>query len=263
MRRRESHAGISHAANANTQQEFIYNTEGPGNLPAQIGDSTVAYVAERSIERWTKGENYFLKANPLEAEEVFDWEATWNTLYRFRYDPEQQLNISTRHQRWMRWEAHTRQWATDKQGQYYFIQEWKWKNITDDPYFSDPYQNWISPTGQNLGVRTLYDFAFAWEASININNRSQGFNGQGGKGDDIHIWNNDTKLLIQQDGNYKLSDEDDKFDWVNAKGPGGVGEYMAPGNAAMGITVEHTYARRCKSCTGRMGDQMAQSWSGN
>lgn len=198
-----------------------------------LSDTSSNWIQTVSALRWPNGENYHLRRNALEAEEVVDARSQFNPNYRWDPDtPEVDRRFLP-----IEVKQAVRLWTGSRQDQMYNLEEFTITNISDAPGF-DGY------TGDDV---TIYDF-YATRNYMTQNNyrswRLTGFGGgQGGSAgasnsiDDYWVWDEDRKMCIVIDGDFlnAVSPNDDAFDFIPGRGPEEQGEWAASGHIGVGI----------------------------
>jgi len=88
------------------------------------------YLLLRHRLRWANGENYWLRTDPSEAEEVVDTVGEFNPQYRFPYRPPRFLPVRVRRT--------VRCWSGSAKDEKYIIIEYVISNISRQPHIFDP-----------------------------------------------------------------------------------------------------------------------------
>ncbi len=195
------------------------------NADYDPSDSVSSWVLPVNNKRWLNGENYFLRVNPLEAEEIVDSRLERNPYYRFGGNvPELDRHFLPIRNDWS-----IRQWTGSRQDQMYEIEEWNVTNMSDDPRYN-------GNTGDDI---TLYESFFMINFFGCVNLRSSSLlatrNARGY--DDAYIYDDTRGLFIQWDDDWKdpTSPADDTFDFVPGLGPDDQGEWAASGFLGFGF----------------------------
>lgn len=191
-------------------------------------DSTSAWIMPVNQKRWKNGENYFLRANALEAEEVIDSRMERNHYYKWSSNT---LELD-RHFLPIRVDWSNRMWSGSRQDQMWEIQEMTVTNMSDLPQ----YDNY---TGDDI---TLYEtmFKHSYWSCVNLRSSSLRASRNSRGYDDlyeIYEFEPGKKIFVTWDDDWKdpISPLNDRFDFVPEIGPEDQGEWAAPGFVGFGF----------------------------
>ncbi|MCX6138530.1 MAG: hypothetical protein NTV54_13670, partial [Ignavibacteriales bacterium] len=170
------------------------------------------YQISKHARRWPRGENFWLQANPAEAQEVIDTEWERNPAYVPTYTGDRALPLNVKRT--------VRQWAGSQLDENYIIVEYKMKNI--------------SPTDTMRGTHIMLSYALSpnyrgWStlfANLNAGARNTRFSYF-----PSGILSRTMAAFADDYPETPVSDSrpSEKFDFYKDGGPEGKGEFLAPG----------------------------------
>ena len=189
----------------------------------QDADSTIDFIQPISAYRWENGENYHLRFNPLEAEEVIDAYVYRYPGFRFGADVAEE----DRHFLPIDVNINVRMWNGSRQDQRYQIEQLTLKNNSDEPGYD-------GNTGDDV---TMFDTFVMHNYFGMVNHRSTSLLSQlRAPSDNDYLWNEDRNMMVMWDDDWTnpSSPQNDKFDFVKGMGPESQGEWAASGFLGFG-----------------------------
>lgn len=176
-------------------------------------DAGAKYKITKHTQRYKSGDNYWLKSNNKEGEEVIETSWEYNMNYTNTDDREHQLPVRVTRV------AHN--WSGSKKDENYILYEYTIKNISKEIKAIDPTRK---------GVDTLYDFYMMLSYALHVNSRSWNVlfpQNTPGARNTWFFWDNTRKMVWGRSVDYPLTIANEEFGWVASQGP--AGEWLAPG----------------------------------
>lgn len=183
-------------------------------------DAGAKYKVTKHAHKYKNGENYFLKSNPKEGEEVIETVWEYNMNYTNTDDREHQLPVRVTRT------AHN--WSGSKKDENYILYEYTIKNISNEIKAADPVRK---------NADTLYDFYMMLSYAMHVNSRSWSIlfpQNTSGARNTWFFYDNSRRMIWGRSVDYPLTLANEEFGFVASQGQplanGNVsGEWTAPG----------------------------------
>jgi hypothetical protein len=188
----------------------------------------VKYLLTKHRKKFKNGENYWLKTNPLEGEEVIESEWEYNLNYNNVYDQRFQMPVRVRRT--------THQWSGSRRDENYIIHEYVFKNISKEIRAKDSVR-FVADTLVNFYVMMCY--------ALHANSRSWNVlfpSLSPGARNTQFIFDSRFNLIAGNAGDYRDSPANESYAFAASQGPlidgTPTGEWLAPG--VVGISLVYS-----------------------